>query len=206
MQKRFRPASGQLTPEAEQQLWVASQHGNKTAFEQLYRAHFDRLVGYGRRICPDTQLIEDAIQDVFVDLWRRKTQLAEVQNLRYYLFRALRNQLTRNGRNDIFEGAEDIDTFLDLFVTLSAEQHSIEQETMTEQTRRVGRAVAQLSKRQQEAIHLRFYQGLSLNEMTSLMSLSKQSVSNLLFKAYAILRTSINAMLVVWCLLCEHGL
>lgn len=195
-----------LNSQPDKLLWVACQQGDLAAFEQLYNLYFDKLASYGRRLSADQLLIEDAIQDVFVELWRRKAYLAEIESLKFYLFKALRNQLIRNTRHDVFEGAEDIDNFLDLLVTLSAEHQSIEQEIAIDQARSVRRAINRLSKRQQEAIHLRFYQGLSLDEMTQIMALTKQSVSNLLFKAYAVLRASIKSLpLAVWGIL-QHGL
>lgn len=180
-------------------LWLAFQGGSMVAFERLYNLHFDLLAKYGRRLTTDSQLLEDAIQDLFVDLWRRREHLSQIESLKFYLFRALRHQLIRNTRHDVFDKAEDIDDFLDLLVTLSTEHQAIEQETTTFQTQSVRRAIAQLSNRQKEAIHLRFYQGLSLDEITAIMVLNKQSVSNLLFRAYAILRTSIKTLpLLVW--------
>jgi RNA polymerase sigma-70 factor (ECF subfamily) len=54
-----------------------------------------------------------------------------------------------------------------------------------------------LSNRQAEAVHLRFFQGLSLDETAQIMQLPKQVVKNLLSKAYAILRISLKNILSV---------
>lgn len=163
----------------------------------LYNRHFKALAGYGYRITNDKVLVEDAIQDVFVDLWRRREHLGEVENVKFYLFRALRNQLNRNIRHDIFDGAEDIDDFLDYLATLSSEQQSIEQEVQLSRTQAIEKALGKLSQRQREAVHLRFFQGLSLDESADLMGVSKQVVKNLLSKSYAILRLTLKAALSV---------
>jgi RNA polymerase sigma factor (sigma-70 family) len=178
-------------------IWIAFKAGNEKALELLYNRHFKALAGYGYRITRDGALVEDAIQDVFVDLWRRRDHLSEIENVRFYLFRALRNQLSRNIRHDLFDGAEDIDDFLDYLATLSSEQQSIELEAQLSQTQAVQKALGQLSQRQREAVHLRFYQGLSLDESADLMGIPKQVVKNLLSKAYAILRLSLKATLSV---------
>jgi RNA polymerase sigma factor (sigma-70 family) len=175
-------------------LWIAFKQGDVRAFEQLYNRYFEVLANYGYRYCTDKQQLEDAIQDVFVDVWRRRQHLADVESVKFYLFRALRHQVIRNTRNDLLETSEDINDFLDFLVAFSSEQQSIEQETHTTQTQAVTKAIAQLSQRQQEAINLRFYHGMSLDEMTQLMGLSKQSVSNLLFKAYSVLRLTIKGI------------
>ncbi|HAK78281.1 MAG TPA: RNA polymerase subunit sigma-24 [Runella sp.] len=175
-------------------LWIAFKKGDVRAFEQLYNRYFEVLANYGYRLSTDKQQLEDAIQDVFVDVWRRRQHLADVESVKFYLFRALRHQVIRNTRNDLLETSEDINDFLDFLVAFSSEQQSIEQEIQVNQTQAVAKAISQLSQRQQEAINLRFYHGMSLDQMTQLMGLSKQSVSNLLFKAYSVLRLTIKGI------------
>jgi RNA polymerase sigma factor (sigma-70 family) len=182
-------------------VWLAFKTGSEQALELLYKRHFKALAGYGYRITSDRALVEDAIQDVFVDLWRRREYLGEIENVRFYLFRALRNQLNRNIRHDVFDGAEDIDDFLDYLATLSSEQQSIEHEVQLGRTQAIQKALGQLSERQREAIHLRFFQGLSLDESADLMGISKQVVKNLLSKSYAILRLPLKAILSLLLLL-----
>ncbi|GAA4469733.1 RNA polymerase sigma-70 factor [Nibrella saemangeumensis] len=182
-------------------IWNSFKKGDSQAFEQLYQRYFAILTRYGFRLTANRQLLEDAIQDVFVELWRRKEHLADVENVKFYLLCALRNQIIRNIRHDRFETAEDIDDFLDFLVSLSSEQHTIQTETETSQRERIQHAITQLSGRQREAIHLRFYHGLSLDEMAQLMGLTKQSVSNLLFKSYAVLRLGLRFISTLYVLL-----
>lgn len=175
-------------------LWIAFKTGDKVAFEQLYKRYFAVLGRYGYRIVPQVTFVEDAIQDVFIDLWRRRENLSEVEQVKFYLFRAVRNQLLRNTKNDLFDGAETIDNFLDHLSTLSAEQQLIEGETLLSAHQSVQKAIADLSNRQREAVHLRFYQGMNLDEIAQLMGLTKQAVSNLLTKAYTILRLTLKLL------------
>lgn len=150
---------------------------------------------YGYRVTPDRLLVEDAIQDVFVDLWRRREYLSEVEQVKSYLLRALRNQLLRNSRHNIFESAEDIDDFLDYLSELSTEQQSIDRENQFSRTQSIQYALDNLSHRQREAIHLRFYQGLSLDEAAEVMGIQKQVIKNLLSKSYAVLRITLKALI-----------
>lgn len=172
-------------------LWLSFKLGDEKAFEQLYNRYFKVLGSYGMRLSPNKNLVEDAIHDVFIDLWRRKEYLSEVENIKFYLFRALRNQLSRTLQKDIFEGSEDVNDFLDYLSTLSTEQESIDAESTQQQRQSIQKALTNLSNRQAEVIHLRFYQGLSLDEVASIMQLPKQVVKNLLSKSYAILRISL---------------
>lgn len=172
-------------------LWQAFKSGDKEAFEQLYNKYFKVLGSYGLRLNPNKNLVEDAIQDVFIDLWRRKEYLSDIENVKYYLFRAVRNQFSRNLQKDIFEGSEDVNNFLDYLSTISSEQDSIEFENNQIRTLSVQKAINNLSNRQAEAVHLRFYQGLSLDEIALIMQIQKQVVKNLLSKSYTILKVSL---------------
>lgn len=175
-------------------LWESLGRGDQKAFEILYRHYFKILVNYGSRFTADPLLLEDAIQDLFTNLWRRKVQLASVQEPKFYLLRALRNQLSRNTRNDVFSESEDIDDFLDYLVSRSDEQQTVEQETASDQARQIQAAISRLSPRQQEAINLRFYHGMTLDQSAELMGVTKQVVSNLLFKAFMMLRVTLKGI------------
>lgn len=181
-------------PEWEIIAWQELRQGDTRAYELIYKNYFEVLAKYGCRLSKDVQVVEDAIQDVFIAIWRRKEHLGEIQNLKFYLLRALRHQIIRNSTHDLLEESSDIDHFLDYLVTISAEQQIIDTESTSDRLIRCKEAIANLSPRQQEVIHLRFYQGLSLDETALLMSLSKQSVSNLLFRTYAVLRSLLKAL------------
>jgi RNA polymerase sigma-70 factor (ECF subfamily) len=178
-------------------LWKAFKKGDKIAFELLYKKYFRVLGAYGLRLNPDKDLVEDAIQDVFIELWRRKEYLGDVENVKFYLFSAVRYQFNKNSQKNVFEKAEDVNNFLDYLSTLSSEQESINKETIHHRAFSIQKAMNNLSNRQAEAVHLRFFQGLSLDETAQIMQLPKQVVKNLLSKAYSILRISLKNILSV---------
>ena len=165
----------------EQILWQSFKQGDAKAFEQLYNQYFKILGTYGLRLSHDTTLVEDAIHDVFIELWRRREYLSDVENPKFYLFRALRNQFHGNLKNDILDKNEDINQFLDYLSTISSEQEIIVGEETQLKAQQIEKAINKLSNRGAEAINLRFYQGLSLDETSEIMQTPKQVVKNLLF-------------------------
>jgi len=181
----------------EAELWQSFKNGDKEAFVLIYRHYFKSLTNYGSRFTSSPLLLEDAVQDLFISLWRRRDQLGNlghVESPKFYLLRSLRNQLIRNSRHDVFEQAEDIDDFLDHLVSISSEQQTIDQEIVLDQTQKIRQAIANLSPRQQEVINLRFYHGMSLDQMAQIMGINKQVASNMLFKAYTVLRLTLKAL------------
>ena len=173
---------------SDEQLFAAFKKGDKRSFEKIYQSYFSALVFYGFKVCPDKLLVENAIQDLFVELWRRREFISEVNNLKFYLIKSLRNQLIRNQRHNPFDRSEDIDDFLDYLGSLSEEQSIVNRETDLVRQQKIQTALEKLSPRQKEVIHLRFYQNLTLDECAELLQLPKQVIKNLLSKSYAVLR------------------
>lgn len=185
-----------LTKEQEQALWKDMISGNKKSFENLYQRYFQALINYGYRITKNENLIEDAVQEVFISLWNNRTHLSEVSEVKFYLFRSLKNRIVRQLERDIFDKSEDIDTYLDFLICISEEQKKIDSEQSDADLDTLQRAIAHLPLRQQEVINLKYYHDFTLEEIAKLMEVNKQSVSNLLFRSYATLRSVLKSWII----------
>ena len=62
-------------------------------FESIYNEYVDDLYYYGVYLGFDRNVIMDAIHDVFLNLCSNKEILSNVQNLKFYLIRSLKNNL-----------------------------------------------------------------------------------------------------------------
>ena len=186
--KKYFESVKNLTKEQEQTLWKDMISGNKKSFEDLYNQYFQALINYGFRITKNENLIEDAVQELFISIWNNRTNLSEVNEVKFYLFRSLKNRILRQLEKDIFDKSEDVDVYLDLLISISEEQKKIDSEQLNTNLDTLQRAIAHLPLRQQEVINLKYYHDFTLDEIAKLMDVNKQSVSNLLFRSYAILR------------------
>ena len=186
--KKYFESVKNLTKEQEQTLWKDMISGNKKSFEDLYNQYFQALINYGFRITKNENLIEDAVQELFISIWNNRTNLSEVNEVKFYLFRSLKNRILRQLEKDIFDKSEDVDVYLDLLISISEEQKKIDSEQLNTNLDTLQRAIAHLPIRQQEVINLKYYHDFTLDEIAKLMNVNKQSVSNLLFRSYAILR------------------
>lgn len=186
--KKYFESVKNLTKEQEQTLWKDMISGNKKSFEDLYNQYFQALINYGFRITKNENLIEDAVQELFISIWNNRTNLSEVNEVKFYLFRSLKNRILRQLEKDIFDKSEDVDVYLDFLISISEEQKKIDSEQLNTNLDTLQRAIAHLPLRQQEVINLKYYHDFTLDEIAKLMDVNKQSVSNLLFRSYAILR------------------
>ncbi|MCE6992632.1 RNA polymerase sigma factor [Dyadobacter sp. CY323] len=169
----------------EETLWDALKHGNKDAFGTLYKLHYRQLYGYGNKFLRNTQLVEDAIQDLFVHLWNTRESLSQVHNVKFYLFRALRRDLVRLAeKSRRFEDIGD-----ELAEKNQPERYLFEEEEQEKLLiQKLTRMLRKLPERQLEVVTLRFFDNFKTEEIAAIMGISEKSVRNTLYKALTHLR------------------
>ena len=175
-------------------LWSSFKKGNDLAFSILYNKYVHRLYNYGMHSCRDKDLVLDCLQELFTTLWDRKEKLSEVvTSVNYYLFKSFRRLLMSRltvGRKFLISLNEDRAGF---DFTPSKEDDIIEEEWEVERNKKIRNSLHTLTKRQREAIFLKFFNQLSYHEVAAIMDLHVDSVYNLISKAIDILRKKLKA-------------
>jgi RNA polymerase sigma-70 factor (ECF subfamily) len=99
-----------LDPYAELESVQKIRAGDEQAFEQLFRAYCQPLIDFVRSYVRDTSLAESLVQDVFLAIWSKRSQLDPALNIKTYLFTAARNQALNHLRHSDVErrSAEDV--------------------------------------------------------------------------------------------------
>ena len=187
--------SNQLSQE--QILWNLFREGDEVAFTQLSKQFYKTLVHYGGKFTSNSQIIEDAIQDLLIKLWLRRASLTEVESVKFYLLRAFRNQLFKTLQT--FKAVPLEDDFDDIHFEDSSETSFIEEESSKTMLHKVSYSLQQLPERQREILYLRFYQDLRVEEIAQLLQIKPQSVSNTIQRALATLRENWETILMFFC-------
>ena len=175
----------------DEKLWEGLVQGNEVAFDELYNRYFDKLYVYGRHMTPDTDLVKDVIQELFVELWKYRTKLSSVNYVKAYLYKSIRRKLLKQLKA---MRSTDPVSMLDesMYVTYSRERSLMKEQTQQRQKEILAKAFENLSSRQKEAIILKYYNDLSYQEIASVMSLQKvKSARTLLYRAIDVLKTSL---------------
>ena len=183
-----------MTAEHSAQLWEAFRYGEARALAALFEEYYDALYHYGRKLTNDEELVKDCIQNLFQKLWRRRQGLRAVQVVKAYLFKALRRHLGDETKL-LRQHRHLLPAYFDSFeVTYSHEEFLINQQRDSEQSKRLQAALNRLSKRQREALYLKFFGGFSYERIAEVMVLNIQSVRNLVFNALKAVRTMLLAL------------
>lgn len=75
----------------EHELIASWKNGNESAFNQLFKLHFHKLLRFASRYTHDTELAKEMAMDVMFKAWQKKDRLTEnSQSLEPFLFHLLK--------------------------------------------------------------------------------------------------------------------
>ncbi len=178
------------------ELWQRFKAGDERALGELARGHYPALYNYGLRLTPDSDLVWDTIQDLFLELWDHRETIGDAVFVKTYLLKALRYKLIKT-RTYHYPLQIDEAQSIDMPFSVSFEDELIDREFQAGQTRLLHQLIATLTRRQQEVLYLRFYQNLDNPEIAQIMGLERQSVANLLHRTFKILRDQWSSSLLL---------
>ncbi len=173
--------------------------GDETAYERLYIFYYKKLLNYGRKFTHDLALLEDAVQEALILTWERRRQLEKVRLPQTYLFSIFRNTLFKSlhriGKHRLSPPSAHAEPEFGIeHILVSLE---LEQETK----QRLQKAIQNLTNRQREAIFLRFYEGLSYEEVAAVLGISTKATYKIMSRALVQLKETLSLPLFTLLLL-----
>lgn len=167
------------------------------AFSALFRKYYKPLLNYGLQLVPREQLVKDSIQELFFTIWDKRDRLSEIENVSAYLYKSFRRTLFRQleiyrtwQKRDHLYFAESSDESL-----LDTEQLLIVEEIRKEKVENLHKAFNNLNGHQREVAFLKFYSGLSNDEIGKIMNVKIESVYNYTYRAIATLKENMSISL-----------
>lgn len=169
-------------------FWNELQQHNEHGLYKIYHELYDNLYHYGISVVPDTQMVKEAINDVFVELWKKREQLIMPDHIPNYIFICFKRRLSKllgkeNKRTGKYAGQ--------LFQEPEEQPYEtvlINLESDGQLRDKMERVLAQLTARQKEFIRLRFYENMSMEEISLQTSASIRTIYNTLHTAIVQLR------------------
>ena len=80
---------------------AGDESGAREAFDALFRTWYAPLVRAAEGVVRERAVAEELVQDVLLELWRRRTQLASDGTAQAYLFRSTRNRALNHLRHQL---------------------------------------------------------------------------------------------------------
>tara|TARA_R110002096_G_scaffold307218_1_gene501967 strand:- start:1895 stop:2488 length:594 start_codon:yes stop_codon:yes gene_type:complete len=175
----------------EKDLILGLKSGDREAMSMIYDQFYESLYFYLLKFSMQEDLVQNAIQDLFVDLWHSKKSLGEIRSLKGYLLVSARRKLFQLVKSD--QKLKIADSFnpkelTEIDFQYSREDILVEKETNILRKESVLKAINKLPSRQKEVIYLRYYEKLSVEEISEIQGIAYQSVLNNLQRAFQSLR------------------
>jgi RNA polymerase sigma-70 factor (ECF subfamily) len=138
-------------------LVVRCQAGDRAAFAELVELHTPRLRYFLARMIDDDHAADDLLQAVWLDVYRGLASLADPGAFHAWLYRIARHRVLRDLRKkrQPLSSLEGIDL---------AEEDA-DDDFSAEDAERVHAALGQLPSEQREAILLRFFEGMTYEDI-----------------------------------------
>ncbi|WP_167612270.1 RNA polymerase sigma factor [Maribellus sediminis] len=172
-------------------LWERFKNGDDDAFYRIYDQYFNALYSYALNFSKDTYFIKDCIHDLFLDLYKYRKTLSETDNIQYYLLRSLRRLLHKEGtkRKTLLHDEQLL--LINDTPVISLEEEIIADETKKEHFRALAEVMKKLTRKQQEALSLKFEHNLSYPEIADTLNISVESARTMIYRALKELRKAI---------------
>jgi RNA polymerase sigma-70 factor (ECF subfamily) len=160
--------------------------GNEQALEALYERYYKLLCLKAYKRIPSTPLVEEVVQDVFVNLWVKSASLDVHGNVKAYLYATLRNKILHELRQESTRAL-----YADKIRQLSREREeiqSLESLYARDAEARIHRVIGTLSPQCRRAFLLSRFENLSYKQIATSMNISVNTVEKHVAKALRVLK------------------
>lgn len=174
----------------DRQLWAALKKGKEEALSDLFLTYAESLYNYGYMLCRNRELVEDCLQDLFLELWKKRKNLADVQRVLPYLMIALRHRIQDACRKKKKTAPLPVELhpLEKLGATSSIEEEWVASERENQQEQLITQALAILPDRMRQAVYLRYFDGLEYADIAAIMNIRPQVAVNMVYRATKKLR------------------
>lgn len=153
-----------------------SMEGDEKAFRQLFELYVDGLLRFSNSILKNKELAEEAVSDVFYNVWVHRNKLSQIENFKAYLFTSVRNTalnyLDKERRSKVIQ-------LEDLSVSILIDEICPESELISKELKEaIGRAIDHLPERCKLIFVLAKIEQLKYKEIAQILDISVKTIDN----------------------------
>jgi RNA polymerase sigma-70 factor, ECF subfamily len=181
------------------QLMLDVKAGDDASFELLLRKYRTPLVHYLGRMTGDSAAAEDLAQEVFLRIYRARSQYAPSAKFTTWIFRIATN-LALNARRDgryrqaeisIQEEGNSDDGGRRVLEIPDGKPGAEQYLLARDRAELIRRAVEELPEKQRAAVLLHKYEDMDYGQIAGVLNCSESALKSLLFRAYETLRVKL---------------
>jgi len=178
--------------DSDKKIWNDFRKGESYALSHIYYQNIQLLFRYGKKFSKDDESIKDAIQDLFFDLIRTRSNLGETDNINFYLLCSFRRKLFRSIQKQNLNIDANNEKAPESEIVYSIEKELIEKEELNTREQSVQKALENLSPKQREILYYRFTCDFDYDQICEIMSLKYDSARKQVFRALKALKVALS--------------
>lgn len=176
-------------------------HFKSRALEELYDRYSPLVYTLAKKIVPDEKDAEGVVVDVFSIVWKKAGDIDFSQNCVYTWLITL----TRNKAVDLLKRSRSPEATLDYYDNkyeetfilphISSQIDNYDIKHVQRNKTRIENALDKLSDAQKYVIHLAYYEGYNINEISDKLGIPKETVRTKIYTAFKMLNDNFEAEL-----------
>ena len=176
--------------------WELIRSGDRKAFEQAFRAWYRVLCAYALPILRDKDEAEEAVQNVYYNIWAKRENIQVTGPLKSYLYRAVHNECL-NRIKHLKVRAAYADDYRSVNSTHTTSEKSIETKELG---RQISSAIGSLPEQCGLVFRMNRFENMKYAEIAEKLNISVKTVESHMGKALKILRVKLADYmpLVIW--------
>lgn len=173
---------------SEQEIIGAIREGNERIFEETFRKYYQSLCNYANSILKEMDEAEEVVQNLFLSIWEKRSDLEISISLKSYLYRAVHNHCLNRIKH--LKVREEYQQYAVNFYDASYE--SVSQTVMkNELETKIEEAIKKLPEQCRLIFQMSRFEELKYHEIAEQLELSPKTVENQIGKALKILRVEL---------------
>ena len=177
---------------SDEELWKGLLSGDQELFLALYNKYYHTLLFIGLKEIKDAQLVKDAIQQLFLYLWEKRGNIQTANNVKSYLVTSFLRKLSDDWKKTTrISKLQVVSSDYTTETPLTPEECLIKKDEQHRSFEMLQSYLNELPARQKELIFMKFYEGLSYDEIVQQTGLSHRTVYNKIHEALKKLKLDI---------------
>jgi RNA polymerase sigma-70 factor (ECF subfamily) len=170
--------------------------GDIAAFEDLFKTYYQALVGYGRTILKDKDEAEDIVQQVFVTIWEKRSEMEVHTSFKGMMYRAVQNACLNRIKHQTVRRSHAKEVIMTGSSSFS--QQDIQYKELQ---KKIDESIDQLPEQCARIFRMSRFDELKYQEIADKLGLSVKTVENQMGKALKLMRENMKDYLTVLMLL-----
>ena len=172
----------------EQQVLTALREGSESAFEMLFRTHYQPLCNYACSFLNDKDEAEEVVQSAFINVWDKRQSIEIRVSAKSYLYRMVRNACLNVLKHEKVKTAHAREAMTDGEPVYDGASESL---VSSELENRISEAMKMLPEQCRLVFQLSRFEELKYAEIAEQLSISIKTVENQMGKALKIMRVQL---------------